>query len=108
MEDGDQALNPFRAQVFEVDVRDHRAGNVAGALEAEDFVFKIDQAAAIETEFPQAARAVQQIQMRQAREGRSGTIQAIARFQERLIKCRSVEGDQHLKFLEMTRERVEQ
>ncbi len=38
-------------------------------LEAQDLIFQVDQAAAIEAQFPQSARAVQQIQMIQRANG---------------------------------------
>ena len=40
------------------------------SFEAQDLIFQIDQTAAIETKLPEAARAMQQIEMRQARERR--------------------------------------
>ena len=67
MEDGHHAKGLLRAQVFEVDVRDHLAGQVAFALDAEDLVLEVHQAAAFEAQLPEAARAVEQIEVRQPR-----------------------------------------
>ena len=69
MEDRDQAEGVARAQVFEIVVRDQFARHVGLALEAEDLVFEIHQAAAFETQFEQAARAVEEIEMLHAANG---------------------------------------
>ena len=55
-----------RAQEIEVAVRDHLAGQIAFALHAEDLVFQVDQAAAVEAQLPEAARAEQQVEVLQA------------------------------------------
>ena len=103
-----QARGVARAQILEIDVGNQRAGHVAVALDAQDLVFEIHQAAAVETQLPQAARAVQQIEMLHPRERRARAIQAIARFEQRLIEGAAVIGDQHAERLEMPRERVQQ
>ncbi len=51
VEDRDQPEGLFGAQVFEVEVRDQLARHVAMALDAEDLIFQIHEAAAFETQF---------------------------------------------------------
>ncbi len=47
----------LRAQVFEVVIRDHFAGQIALPLHAQDLVLQVHQPAAFQAQFPQAARA---------------------------------------------------
>ena len=86
LEHRQQTRGLLRAQVLEVDEGNQRAGNVAVALHAQHLVLQVDQTAAIEAQFPQPARAVQQIEMLAAREGRPRPMHAIARFEQRLIE----------------------
>ena len=95
------------AHVFEIDIRNHRARHVALALEAQDLLFQFHQAAALEAQFPQAPRAVQQVQMLQARKRRARAIQAVARFEQRLIEGLAVIGDQHAERLQMPRQGIQ-
>ena len=63
MEDRQQAGHFARADVVEIDMRDHRAGHVTLALHAEHALFEFNQTATLVTQLPQPARAVQQVQV---------------------------------------------
>src|SRR3954454_9683374 len=73
------------AQILEINIRDHLSRKVAFPLEAEDLVFQIDEAAAIESQLPKASGTAQQIEVLHAAEGRLHSSHSIACFEERLI-----------------------
>ena len=76
MEHRNQPERKARAQVFEIVIRDQFARHIGLALEAEDLVFEIHQPAAFQTQFEQAARAVEKIEVLHAhqRDGARGDI----------------------------------
>src|SRR6185295_4067396 len=84
-----------RTDIIEIYVRDHRARDVALTLKAQDLSFQFDQAATFEAQFPQAARAVQEIEVLKARERRARAIQSVASFEQRLVESLPVIRDQH-------------
>ena len=92
MKDRHQALRFARTQIFEVDVRNQLAWQIAFAIHAKNLLFELNEAAAFETQFPEPARAMQQIEMAEAPKRRLAPGHAIARFQQRLIvrfcRCR--------------------
>ena len=66
---GDHLEGLLAAQKIEVHVGDHFAGQIALALDAQNAILQIHQAAAIQAQFPQAARAEEQIEVLHAVEG---------------------------------------
>ena len=107
MEDRHQTKDLLRAEIFEIEIRDQFARQIALPLNSQDLSFQINQTATIEPEVPQAARAEQQIQMGQYTEGRALADHPIARFQQRLIEGPAVVGDQHFELFQMLVERAQ-
>ena len=96
MKDRHELEGLLRAQVLKIIIRNHFAGQVTLALEAEDLVLQVHQPAAIQPQFPQAARTMQQVQMSQPRKRRPRARHAVARFQQWHIVCLAVISDQHI------------
>src|SRR5579875_4223688 len=101
MEDRYQAMRLARAQVIEIDVRDQLARQIAVALDSQDLLLELHQAAAFKTQLPEPARAVQQVEVMQTREGRFPPGEAIARFEQRLVVGFAVIRDQNVKIRQM-------
>ena len=59
-------------------------------------VFQVHQAAAFQAQFPQAARAEEQVEVLHAVEGMARARHAEARFEQRLVVGLAVVGDQHV------------
>ena len=85
VKDRDQLEGLVRAQILEVVIGDHLPGQVAFPLQAQDLVLQVHQPAAIEPQLPQPPRAVQQIEVRHAGEGRPRASHPVAGFEQRLI-----------------------
>ena len=96
-----QPLRLARTQIFKVDVRDHFARQVAFTLKAEDLLFEFDEAAAFEAQFPETARAVEEIEVRETAEGRFAAAHAIAHVEQRLIVAAAVVSDQDVEAAEV-------
>ncbi len=107
MENRQQPRHFTRVQVVEIDIWDHRAGYVALAREAQHLLLQLDQAAAFEAQFPQAARAVEQVEVLQTREGRPGAVQPVTGFEQRLVEGAAVVGDQYAAGFEEPRKGIE-
>src|SRR5215813_5347848 len=96
MENRHELESLMRAQVLKIDVRNHFAREIAVALDAEDLIFEIDQAAAIETQLPEPARAVEQVEMRQSGEGGAQAGHAVTGLEKRQVVGFAVIGDQRV------------
>ncbi len=108
MKNRHQPLRFPAAQVFEIHIWDKLARQVALAINAQDLLFQLHQAAAFQAQFPETARAMQQIEMTQARKRRLVTGHAIASLEQRLVIGASVIRDQDVETLQMRRKRREQ
>ena len=108
VEDGDQPEGLLRAQEFEVAVGNHLAGQVALALHAQNAVLEVHQAAAFEAQFPEAARAEEQVEMLHAVERMARARHAEARFEQRLVVGLAVVGDEHVELREVLGQPPEQ
>jgi hypothetical protein len=107
LEDGFERAGAPGAEEAEVEFRDELAGDIAGARVAEDAPFELDEAAALEAELPQAAGAVEEIEVLEAGEGRAAPGQAVAGFEQRLVESLAVVGHEHVEGVEVFGEAVE-
>ena len=96
-----QAMRAARAQVFEEDVRNHLARDVAGTFHTQNLVLQIHQAAAFEAEFEEAPRAVEQVEMLHPGEGMARAAHGVAGFEQRLVVGSAVVGNQDVEAGEM-------
>src|SRR5262245_30770388 len=101
MADGHEVEGLLEAQTVEVVRGDRLAVENAFALESENAIFQLSQAAALEAGLPQAARSVQQVEVRQTREGRSRSGHAVAGFEQRNVVGLAVVGDQDIEAAEV-------
>lgn len=105
MQNRHQPLRFARAQIFEVDVRDQLARQVAFTLDAEDLPLELHQATVFEAQLPKPPRSMQQIEMIQARERRVARGHAIASLEQRLVVALAVVSDQDIEAAQVLLER---
>src|SRR5687768_13435934 len=55
-------------EIFEIEIGNHFAGNIAFALETQNLALELDQAAAFKAQLPQASCAGQQVKMLETEE----------------------------------------
>ena len=101
LEDAFQRPGAACADVVEIELRDEFAGHVADARDAEYTLFELPEPAAFKLELPETARAVEEVEVLHACEGRTAARHAIARFQQRLIEGAAVVGDQDVEVFEV-------
>src|ERR1700719_2481956 len=101
MKDGQHARGLAASQIFEIDIRDQGAGQIAMALESENLVFKIHQAATLEAQLPETARAMEQVEMLETGKGRARPVHAITRLEQWLIEGPDVVSNHHAKGCKM-------
>lgn len=98
LENGFEFGGAAGAEEFEIELRDELAGDITGAFMAEDVAFELDEAAALEAKLPEAAGAIEKIEVLEMGKGSALAGEGVAGFKQGLVVGAAVEGDEGIEF----------